>query len=101
MKFWKPILSVKIRGLKCDADSCDFFGEDLKTNKENVNLECPKCGANLLTLADYRTIKSIRIVFAIVNILLFPIGFFKGENQWVKCDMNGTGKITPVEKTDG
>ena len=100
MKYWTPILSVKTKGLKCDAENCDFYGADLETSKENVNIECPYCGANLLTKADYRTVRSIRIVFGIINIVLFPFGFFKGKEQWVKCNMNGTGKITPVEKTE-
>jgi predicted RNA-binding Zn-ribbon protein involved in translation (DUF1610 family) len=100
MKFWTPIVSVKARGLKCDEENCTFYGADLETSKENINLACPECGANLLTRADYNTVKRIRIVFTIINILLFPFGFFKGKKQWVKCDMNGTGKITPVEKTE-
>jgi len=99
-QIWTPILSVKTRGLKCDGTNCDFYGAELETSKENINLACPDCGANLLTRADYTTVLRIKIAFAVVNVLLFPFGFFKGKKQWVKCDMNGTGKITPIEKTE-
>ncbi len=60
--------AVQITGLKCDADGCDY--KDMTISFEDyeqyINAPCPECGANLLTEADYETVK---VLTGIVNTL--------------------------------
>ncbi|MEH7827631.1 hypothetical protein [Gemmobacter denitrificans] len=40
--------------LKCDADGCDHREDVPEITADMIGKPCPKCGANLLTEADYR-----------------------------------------------
>lgn len=94
----KPPLELRILGIKCDASGCDFRDETVQVAhyEQWLNKPCPKCGANLLTQADYDSVKLILkiekfcsrpIIGIIGNILFF------GRGRKFKCNMNGTGKI--------
>jgi hypothetical protein len=39
--------------LKCDAEGCDHREDVAKITADMVGKPCPKCGANLLTQADW------------------------------------------------
>ena len=92
---------LKVKGIKCDNPNCDYFNPDVesKTYKQDwLNKPCPKCGENLLTEKDYKTIKKMKVVFFILNIILWPIEIFlkitnRDEKIDVPIEMNGTGNI--------
>lgn len=61
--------AIQIAGLQCDADGCDYEDLNINVNEYNkyVNAPCPKCGANLLTEADYETVKVIAGIVDTLN----------------------------------
>lgn len=52
---------MHISGIKCDADGCDYQDESAKFEnyKDYLGKPCPKCGANLLTEADYKSVQML------------------------------------------
>ena len=87
-------LDVDIRGIKCDKDECDFIDMNVP-NKEYdqwLNKPCPKCGSNLLTEADYKTVKLMIRISKIVNFLMWPFGCSQNRAT-LKVKMNGSGKL--------
>lgn len=46
---------LKISGIQCDNETCDYRESDVKFEEysEWVNKPCPKCGENLLTQENY------------------------------------------------
>lgn len=47
------IIQHHIRGLKCDTAGCDYHDDArFEDYIMHLNRPCPKCGGNLLTLAD-------------------------------------------------
>lgn len=92
-------IDIEVFGLKCD--NCeDYYDRSVmyKDYKKSIGKPCPKCGASLLTLADYKTTRRIVILSKIINIILFPImiicvslGYTTKGTKEIK--MNGSGKI--------
>lgn len=98
----KKPMEFKILGIKCDAPGCGFRDDTVEAAhfEQWLNKPCPKCGANLLTQADYDLVKLILKVEKFCNrpfigiigrILLF------GRGRRFKGDMNGSGKIKFTE----
>ena len=52
------IVEFKVAGIKCDY--CSWRNDDVKVNEYPiwVNKSCPACGENLLTIEDYRAVKT-------------------------------------------
>ena len=48
----------KIGGLQCDVNGCDYIDTTINADdyKDLIGTPCPKCGASLLTQADYDAI---------------------------------------------
>lgn len=101
----------KIGGIKCDNPLCDYRDEtvDYREYKEWINRPCPKCGANLLTKADYRAFKRLLALLKVSNFIakalikLFPKKYEKmqtGKMKYYHADWNGTGNtyIKEIEK---
>jgi hypothetical protein len=98
---------LKIAGIKCNTPGCGYRDDtvQVKDYKLWVNKPCPKCGASLLTQADYSTTLLLIIIADAVNSFFQPITyllnliFHKNKRRIVlKGSMNGTGKITFKEK---
>lgn len=56
--------TITSHGIKCDAVECDFTKElaVFEEYSAYVNAPCPKCGANLLTEADYEAIETFHLL---------------------------------------
>jgi hypothetical protein len=48
-----PIQITSI-SLKCDAEGCDYRESSIELSPKHIGKLCPKCGADLLTEADYK-----------------------------------------------
>lgn len=85
-------------GLKCDAPECDY--KDATIDPDDyakwVNAPCPKCGANLLTQADYESAKMLEKVVDLVNAMdLSELEAIPGLNEELETtfSFNGSGNI--------
>lgn len=60
-------LEFNVSGIKCDH--CDYKDESVKVEdyKDWLNKPCPKCGANLLTEADYNNVQYLLIAGQMAN----------------------------------
>jgi hypothetical protein len=85
-------VELNISGIKCDA--CDFNDMSVKVEEysEWVNKPCPKCGANLLTEADYNNVKMLMEIAKITNSAL-PSNELTEERVSMEVKMNGTGNM--------
>jgi hypothetical protein len=103
-----PLLAVKLglKGIKCDSPGCGFVENDTESLSEIIaqymNMPCPKCGANLLTEADAKSLTKIRRITILINILAFPfmvvivpfqLLFRKKRYDHYRIEMDGTGDI--------
>ena len=92
-----------IRGIKCDAEGCDYRDDsaELENYEEYLNKPCPECGANLLTEADMATVKMMIEMAEQVNSLLGDQVPSK-DMATVNVDMDGSGGVTlgKIEKTE-
>lgn len=86
-------INIKAQGIKCDNPNCNFRDENARFEEYEawLNKPCPKCGANLLTEADLKTIKAMVLVANLINSLVRP---------FVKIDKN-TPRITIAGEMDG
>ena len=107
MKKREPAITSIGGGLKCDNPDCDFSDMSIPTSKykEYINCPCPKCGANLLTKADYRASKIINGLVRVINFVCYFIPKKKlGENMaTMTIDFDGSGipivgDIQPIER---
>lgn len=68
-------------GLKCDNPDCDWIDMSIESKdyRKWLNAPCPKCGSNLLTDADYKAFKAIRVMTKMINFVYFFI-----PKKWLK-----------------
>jgi len=96
---------IQSKGVKCDAEGCDFREEhvDIETLEQWRNVPCPKCGANLLTDEDWFTIKLLNRLMG-----CWPIRFINWIGKKLGCKarvykatFDGSGKmeLNEVEST--
>lgn len=87
-------ISLETKGMKCDNPNCDFRDKSVKIEdlEEWLNKPCPKCGTNLLTESDYRSIRYLLDITGVINEIT--------KDEEVNSDvitlelgMNGTGKF--------
>ncbi|APF25246.1 MULTISPECIES: hypothetical protein [Clostridium] len=90
----KDAIELNIKGIKCDNPECDFRDDSVQVADYDkwLNKSCPKCGANLLTQADYDNTKAILEIVKITN-SIFPKRKDNEEIVTGKIEMDGTGKI--------
>ena len=94
---------VKVKGIKCDNENCDYTKEDvgLEDYPDYVEKPCPKCGQDLFTTKDYKTvsdiIKAIDLCgdYKIARFLLRLIKLFSRKKKYT---MDGSGKMYKVQK---
>lgn len=82
-----PAVKLLLQGIKCDAAACDYRDgdADLSMPEKWLTEMCPKCGARLLTDADYAAIQKIIAVVALTNAKFPP----RPESE-----SSGTGSIS-------
>lgn len=92
-------VEVGVSGIKCDAEECDF--EDNTVTLDNypewINRECPKCGANLLTQADYDTVLEMLGLVDVLNVSFEGNLQDLGEEVNFKVKMKGDGSVELIE----
>lgn len=75
-KLMTPFLAVEQTafGIKCDNPECDWRDMSVHASEysEWVNAPCPRCGANLMTTANYRAFQRLKRVVAVINAIFFP-----------------------------
>jgi hypothetical protein len=104
-------LQSKIRGLKCDRPGCGWSDMTIpyKEYPKWLDCPCPKCGASVLTKADYATCRQVKRLELAVNVLAFPFAVIRDtlgairycttlgrkgdESEGVRLRMNGTGHV--------
>jgi predicted RNA-binding Zn-ribbon protein involved in translation (DUF1610 family) len=96
MRKREPAITMNGGGLKCDNPNCDYNDMSIPTSdyKKYVNYPCPKCGANLLTKADYRSFKIINGLVRVINFVCYFIPKKKLGTDMATMDIrfDGTGK---------
>jgi hypothetical protein len=86
-------IEYESKGLKCDAAGCDYTDPSatFEEYEKYLNAPCPKCGAPLLTEADYHACKAMRAAVDWINSLV-PGDFAETEDvQRIKVEMDGSG----------
>jgi len=65
-------IKLKESVIKCDNPNCDYINRDVAIEDFHnwVDKPCPKCGSNLLTNQDYKTLEGLLHMINILNILL-------------------------------
>lgn len=98
-----PIVT-DVHGVKCDNPGCGW--SDMTVPRSNLaawrNARCPRCAANLLTDADWKTLRRIECAIAALNLLLFWVKPPKPTGQCHRTSVlfDGTGKVTIVDGKD-
>lgn len=102
------MFKFEVTGIKCDNKICDYHDDSIlmKDYSQFLNKPCPKCGANLLTQADYDLVLKIEKISNMKIIKFFNyIGSFfdkllKLKPKSYSGKMNGSGKMKIEEKDD-
>jgi hypothetical protein len=87
-------MDMNIGGIKCDNPECDFRDDSVELGEYSLwlNRPCPKCGANLLTQADYEAVNRLLWIAAQTGINVTKDKPMEGEFI-VSVEMNGTGNM--------
>lgn len=90
----KNALELQVLGIKCDNKNCNYKNENVRYGEFDawLNKPCPKCGQNLLTEADFKSMKYLIKITAFLNKIL-PKPKEEEEMITVDVEMDGTGSI--------
>lgn len=66
-------IHIESLDMKCDAEGCDHVEKVSRVTRDLIGKPCPKCGANLLTEADYRSATALLDLAASINEAVGPI----------------------------
>lgn len=91
----KDSARLKVKGIKCDTPECDFNDTtvEYKDYPQWLNKPCPKCGANLLTQADYDNVQKLFETIELLNMMLPQSEDDTKFIPLVSVEMNGTGEM--------
>lgn len=80
-------VSITNGNLICDATGCDYAEplENIPPPASLIGKRCPKCGANLLTEADYNAGQQLLAMFANINAEIGPI---EESGKAIKLSLN-------------
>lgn len=95
MKKTKAI-DYEITGIKCDNPDCSYEDENARYEdyKKWLNKPCPLCGEILLTKKDYKAVRRLKRIVAIINIFSKPLlALSNGQKVKQTIEMNGSGKM--------
>jgi hypothetical protein len=87
-------ITANISGLKCDGPACDYHDPTIKLEdyEAHINAPCPKCGAPLLTQADYDQVQQILSLVATINDMP-SVSEPTQEAATIELGLNGTGDV--------
>ena len=102
------MFKFEVTGIKCDNVNCDFNDKNVVANNYHdwLNKPCPKCGHNLLTEEDYKTVQvmikisNMKIIRFLNYIGSFVDKLFKLKPKPFEGKMNGSGSIKFKEKKE-
>lgn len=103
MKENKQAVTMVATGIKCDNPECDFadFTVTMEDYEQWVNRPCPKCGANLLTEADFKNVQMLMKLATMVNKSVSVENPDESEMVQMHIGMDGTGKMdVSIEKAE-
>ena len=85
-----------ISGLKYDAPGCGHIDPSIPREafEQYIDAPCPKCGAPLLTLADYKLCLALDTVIDLVNAVVGDVPESDCPRPRFHLEMDGTGKLT-------
>jgi hypothetical protein len=103
---WKAIEFERIN-LVCDTSGCSYKEEVEVASSDLMQKTCPHCGARLLELQDYKSLKVVLFLSRVINVALAPVtipirlalGDRAGKNVQM-TSKEGEVKIKPVDKPD-
>jgi len=88
-------IEMSVSGLKCDANGCGYQS-DVEISRADyekwTDAPCPKCGASLLTKADYDCLVLMEKAVGLFNKAFGP-GTAGEKKTEVSAHMNGSGSI--------
>lgn len=86
--------SLTISGIQCDNNTCDYTNSEVSFQDYELwlNKPCPCCGENLLTEADFNTVKLMGAVVQIAN-AVSPTNNVDEPIITSTIKMNGSGTI--------
>lgn len=90
-------IEFDIHGIKCDNPNCKWEDMSVKFDPDYwLNKPCPKCGANLFTPQDYKTMKRIIKIAKVLNIIFWPIVKLSSKKEYKRLNvqMDGSGTAT-------
>ena len=94
------VINIKTSKIYCDAEGCDYVSEpvDSLTAMQYVDKPCPKCGNNLLTMADYGIMKRFLDLVETLNEMLTIAA---EDRQVPKIKIDATAKDGRLEIRGG
>lgn len=91
--------TVDIYGIKCDNPNCGWRDDTVAFDPEWwLEMPCPKCGASLFTVQDYKAMKITWRIFTVINIIMLPFLvvyslFRRPETTSARIEMDGSGLL--------
>lgn len=96
-------ITANISGLKCDGPTCDYHDPAIKLEdyEAHIDAPCPKCGAPLLTQADYDQVQQLLSLVATINNMP-SVSEPNQETATIELGLNGTGDVAilSIRKAD-
>ena len=92
----KNALDLHIKGIRCD--NCDWSDPTAEFSDTWLNVPCPECSANLLTEADYATVKFMLALTTALNKVIDPVPD-SDPRTTLKLKMDGSG-IPMIDEDD-
>jgi len=92
-------VKLNVQGIKCDNKDCDYREANIPVEEyiKWLNKPCPKCGANLLTQADYDNIMFLMSLEVSMNKVMPQVNGNEKKSV-ISVEMNGTGDMNLVIK---
>lgn len=88
-------IEMHVSGIKCDNLACDYQDPSAKLDDYEVwlNRPCPKCGHNLLTEKDLKSVLAIKANIEWLNALKLPV---RDDAKRVKVKVKHDGSGIPT-----
>jgi hypothetical protein len=86
-------IETEVYGLKCDAAGCGYIDKSVSflDYEKHLNAPCPKCGANLLTEADYQATKLMLAAVEWLNAITPEDAPRTDKPTRIRMDLDGSG----------
>lgn len=99
----KPAIVYNIKGIQCDAPSCDWQDLDVDFEPEAwLNKPCPSCGANLFTEEAYKQMQDMQKMINTINGVVEKSGIDLSDEEYINLELkhNEKGLVNGFEVLD-